>query len=58
MTFPVHDWQFWVVTLLAAGALAYLVRKLLPDRLKPWRKGPRGKATSLTISARTPPKKP
>jgi hypothetical protein len=52
MSFPIHDWQFWLVTLIATFALAYLVRKLLPDRLKPWRKGPRGKSTSLTIGGK------
>jgi hypothetical protein len=57
MSFPVHDWQFWVVTGVAVCALVYLARKLLPDRLQPWRRGPKGKATSLTISARTSAKK-
>ncbi len=29
---PVDDWQFWVVTALAAGAAAMVVRPLLPKR--------------------------
>ncbi|HYD01984.1 MAG TPA: hypothetical protein VEB22_12220 [Phycisphaerales bacterium] len=27
---PIGDWQFWVVTLLAVCALAYLLRNVLP----------------------------
>ena len=30
MTLPWHDWQFWVVTALALGALAVLVRQVMP----------------------------
>ena len=29
---PVDDWQFWVVTALAAGAAAMVVLPLLPKR--------------------------
>lgn len=32
MSFPVHDWQFWVVTALAAGALGWLLREVAPVR--------------------------
>lgn len=27
---PFGDWQFWIVTLLALGALGYLLRNILP----------------------------
>jgi len=27
---PFGDWQFWVVTILALGALGYLLRNILP----------------------------
>jgi len=29
---PYDDWQFWVVTLLAVGGLALVIRPLLPRR--------------------------
>jgi hypothetical protein len=47
--FPVDDWQFWVVTALALGAAAFLLRGLLPDRL---RKKRRGNRTKLTIDGK------
>lgn len=30
MKFPLHDWQFWVVTALAGLALWWILRSLLP----------------------------
>ncbi len=27
---PVHDWQFWVTTLVALMALGYLLRNVVP----------------------------
>lgn len=30
MTFPFDDWQFWTVTLVAAGSLWALVKPFLP----------------------------
>ncbi|MEQ9095542.1 MAG: hypothetical protein RIE32_04700 [Phycisphaerales bacterium] len=41
---PWGDWQFWVVTLAAAGAIAVMVRAVRPA------KRPK-KRTGLTISA-------
>lgn len=38
---PFGDWQFWLVTLAAAGALWMLVRVLIPRK--------QGKRTGLTI---------
>lgn len=29
-SFPVHDWQFWAVTALAAAAASWLLRGLIP----------------------------
>ena len=30
MPFPIHNWQFWVVTLLALFAVLWMLRGLLP----------------------------
>lgn len=49
MNLPVHDWQFWVVTLAAVLAGAYVLRELIPW---PWKK-PKGKPTTLTIGGRS-----
>lgn len=34
MSFPLHDWQFWAVTLVFIGALAFILRGLLPGRAR------------------------
>lgn len=47
---PIGDWQFWVVTLVAIGALVMLWRMLLPKK--------KGKRTRLTISAKDAPSRP
>lgn len=49
--FPVHDWQFWVVTALALGAMLFLLRPLLPGAKK--RKAMRRGRTTLTIDGRS-----
>lgn len=49
--FPVHDWQFWVVTLLALVAAAYLLRGLLPGAKK--RKRAKRGRTTLTIDGKS-----
>lgn len=47
---PIHDWQFWVVTLATLAAALYLVRGLLPRR---WRlRSPGRQRTTLTIEGR------
>jgi hypothetical protein len=59
MAFPVHDWQFWVVTLLALVALYAVARSLIPAGLWPkWlgSKRQKGKRATLTVSAK--PHKP
>ncbi len=48
MSFPVGDWQFWVVTLAAFVAAVWLLAKVLPWRRvlgKPKRKGTRATLT-------------
>ncbi len=58
---PTHDWQFWVVTGLAALAGLYLLRAVLPQRvlakLPSFLAGKRGKAgrqtrATLTVGGR------
>lgn len=53
--FPVHDWQFWVVTGVAVLAAAWLLRGILPI---PWlqkRRRARRKQhrATLTVEGRT-----
>lgn len=60
---PWTDWQFWVVTILALGGLALVLRPLLPSRSSSGRCGtcpsgtksgdPKvGKRTTLTVEGR------
>ncbi len=53
--FPVHDWQFWVVTLIFIAAIAWMARGFLPGSKS--RKA-RGKSTrvSLTVGGKSPDK--
>jgi hypothetical protein len=46
---PLGDWQFWIVSLAALGALWFILRPLLPKRRV-------GTRASLTVKgeARTP----
>ncbi len=52
---PIGDWQFWVVSVLALAALAYLLREVLPERISIFKKRARGKnvKTSLTIGGKS-----
>lgn len=51
---PIGDWQFWVVTVLAVLALAYLLREALPARISPFRKRSKGSVkTSLTVGGKS-----
>ena len=43
---PWSDWQFWVVTALAAAGLWVLIRMFIP------KKKPKGRRTTLTVSAK------
>lgn len=50
---PVHDWQFWVTTLVALMALGYLLRNVVPVPF--WSKRAKRKQherrATLTVSA-------
>lgn len=50
--FPVHDWQFWVVTALAACALVFIVRRVVPPEWLPWKPKPKGRGATLTLEGR------
>ncbi len=57
--FPVHDWQFWVVTAVALLALLWLLRGVLPI---PWirrrRRARRGQhRATLTVDGHAVPRK-
>jgi len=53
-SFPVGDWQFWVVTLVFALAIAWLGWNVLPIRqiLRKGRAAP--KRTTLTVEGQRP----
>jgi len=50
--FPVHDWQFWVVTVAAVIALAVVLRAVLPAKVNPFRGKKRGQSATLTVGGR------
>jgi hypothetical protein len=54
MSMPVGDWQFWVVTGIAAVALWFVLREAVP--WWPWKRRGKGKAASLTIEGKAPKK--
>lgn len=49
---PTHDWQFWVVTAIAAFALWFVARRALPARLGGTKA--KGVKATLTIGGKTP----
>lgn len=54
IAFPVGDWQFWAVTIIAALALGWLLRGVLRaglDRLR-GRRGVRQRRATLTVKGR------
>lgn len=53
---PVHDWQFWVATVIALAAAYFVLRMILPKSWFPGRKAPSRKVT-LTIDGRPPEKR-
>ncbi len=53
---PVHDWQFWVATVIALAAAYFVLRMILPKAWFPGRKAPSRKVT-LTIDGRPPEKR-
>jgi hypothetical protein len=48
VSFPVHDWQFWVVTAAFALAGGWMLRGLLPRR---WRRK-KGTRATLTVGGK------
>ena len=55
MSLPVGDWQFWAVTTLAAVALAWMLRGVLPIPIlsRRHRRAKRERRVSLTVGGRT-----
>jgi hypothetical protein len=54
---PWRDWQFWIVTVLAVGAVWYLLRNIVPvGRMFGRGKQAKGQSrrATLTISAKDP----
>lgn len=53
MSFPIGDWQFWAVTVIALGALVWFLRGLL-GAVMPGRRAKRrrSKRATLTIEGR------
>lgn len=49
---PLDDWQFWVASLIALGALWVVINSLVPESLLPWKRKPKQTKASLTISAK------
>jgi hypothetical protein len=57
---PWDDWQFWVVTAVAAAAAWWVLRTVVPESW--WSKiglkrKPKGRAASLTVEGKAPAKK-
>lgn len=50
MSLPWGDWQFWVVTVVAAAALWFVLREVVPGW--PWKRKKKGKAASLTVEGK------
>jgi hypothetical protein len=57
MTFPVHDWQFWVVTIIAAFAAWMVLRMVWPPGWWPRRRKAASHTTTLTVGGKTPKKR-
>ncbi len=55
MSFPAQDGEFWIVTGIAACAAAWLLRSIIPERLRPWKR--KGKPAQLTVKGRSPDRK-
>lgn len=49
---PLGDWQFWVATAIAIGALWIVINSIVPESLLPWKRKPKQTKASLTISAK------
>jgi hypothetical protein len=56
--FPIHDWQFWIVTIVFVAALAWLLKGVIPI---PWlskraKAKKQTKRVSITVEGKTPEK--
>jgi hypothetical protein len=49
---PLGDWQFWVASVIALGALWVVINSVVPESLLPWKRKPKQTKASLTISAK------
>lgn len=56
MPFPLHDWQFWVASVLALGAAWWLLRGFLGTVFPRRRRRSKGRRATLTIEGRPPSK--
>lgn len=57
MKFPVHDWQFWVVTLAAVVAVGVILRAMLPAKINPFKRKKVGQRATLTVGGKPVGKK-
>ncbi len=55
---PVHDWQFWAVSLIALAAAAWLLRSVLPIPFLSarHRRRKRQRRVTLTVDGKNVPK--
>jgi len=51
-TLPLGDWQFWVASVIALGALWVVINSVVPEGWLPWKRKPKQTKASLTISAK------
>ncbi len=58
MSFPIHDWQFWVTTAIFVAAAAWLLRGVLPIPFltRHYRRTRTERRATLTIGGKTPSK--
>jgi hypothetical protein len=49
---PVGDWQFWVASVIAIGALWVVINSVVPADWLPWKRKTKSTRASLTISAK------
>lgn len=56
--FPIHDWQFWVVTIIFLAALAWLLKGVLPIPYlsKRAKAKKQTKHVTITVEGKTPEK--
>jgi hypothetical protein len=54
-TLPVHDWQFWVATVIAIVALRHVLKMLFPSGLPLIGKRKKGPVTRATLTVERKP---